>query len=82
MFYSDSFCVMVYQWLESAALNGCEFRALIGDPGRSFWSEDYNPLREKCEKIYEIEFDENVIFEYPGFHTGSVYKVTNHDFFK
>ena len=79
MFYSDEFCLLVSDWLNKLAQNGAKFRVLIGDPGRSFWI-DQNSLRDKYKIIYEVELDENVKFEYPGFHTGTVYQTTHHEF--
>ena len=78
MFYSDEFCVLVEDWLTLLAKNGCNFRVLIGDPGRTFWSD--NSLQKKCRKIWETELSESVTFEYPGFHTGSVYQAFEKDF--
>ena len=81
MFYSDCFCTAVEEWLTRLARSGCEFRVLIGDPGRSFWLDDQR-LRDKCEIVFELDLDESVKFEYPGFHTGTVYQATSDQFLK
>jgi predicted nicotinamide N-methyase len=80
MFYSEEFCIAVDDWLTQIAKNGFEFRALIGDPGRHSFEIDNRSLRDKCIKLFELDFDKEIQAEYPGFHTGAVYEVTHQAF--
>lgn len=78
MFYDDQFTLMVHDWLYRLAELGHEYNVLIGDPGRQFWNE--NCLVEKCRPVFQVELDDFVKHEYPGFHTGTVWKCTESQF--